>query len=67
MLDQFTGTYQRWDLALKQQVNNKLNLFANFNNINRRKDRAFQGSELVNPTYIEHYGFTMDMGVRFQF
>jgi len=66
ILDQFTGDYARWDLSLQQKLSKKFQLFANFNNLNSRPDRSFRGEALVNPTYIEYYGFTMDFGIRYK-
>lgn len=66
VLDNFTGTYARWDLTLQQTLDWGIQLFANFVNLNNRPDRSFRGSALVNPTYIEYYGFTMDVGIRYK-
>lgn len=65
-LDQFTGTYARWDFTLQQKLEWGLQLYANFTNLNNRADRSFRGDALVNPTYIEYYGFSMDVGVRYK-
>jgi TonB-dependent receptor len=65
--DRFTADYRRWDLALKQQLPRNVQVYANFNNINNREDRNFQSSIGAYPTFIEYYGFTMDVGVRFTF
>jgi len=66
VLDQYSGTYARWDLTLQQKLDYGLTVFANFTNLNNRPDRNFRGSSLTNPTYIEYYGFTMDLGLRFR-
>lgn len=67
VLDQFTGTYARWDLTLKQDLPGGFQVFANLNNLNNRRDRSYRGTTLDNPTYIENYGFTTDLGIRYQF
>ncbi|HKI44563.1 MAG TPA: TonB-dependent receptor [Balneolales bacterium] len=67
VLDQFTGTYARWDLTLKQNLPAGFQVFANLNNLNNRRDRSYRGTTLDNPTYIENYGFTTDVGIRYQF
>jgi TonB-dependent receptor len=66
VLDGISGDYARWDLTLQQKVGLGLQLFANFNNLNNRADENFRGNALINPTYIEYYGFTVDAGIRFK-
>lgn len=66
ILDNFTGAYERWDLTLQQNLLKGIQLFANLTNLNSRPDRSFRGSELVNPTYTEYYGFTIDVGIRYR-
>lgn len=66
-LDNFSGEYARWDIGLQQNIGAGLQLFANFNNLNNRPDRNFRGGSTLNPTYIEYYGFTMDIGARYRF
>lgn len=66
--DQFTEDYFRIDASVKQNLRRGLQLFANFNNLNNRADQQYQ-SELGpggNPTFIEIYGFTMDVGLRYR-
>ena len=64
-LDQSTGTYARWDLSLQQKLEWGLQVFANFSNLNKRADRSFRGNNEQNASYTEYYGFTMDLGVRY--
>ncbi|MCG3119661.1 MAG: Vitamin B12 transporter BtuB [bacterium] len=67
-LDNFSGAYSRWDLTVQQKVGGTgLQLFANLSNLNGRPDKSFRGDQLVDPTYIEYYGFTMDLGARYKF
>lgn len=66
-LDNFSGAYERWDLTLQQKFGWGVQIFANFSNLNNRADRNYRGDALVNPAYIEYYGFTMDVGVRYRF
>jgi len=66
-LDSFTGDYARWDLTLQQRLDWGITLFANLVNLNSRPDKTYRGNALINPTYIEYYGFTCDVGVRFRF
>lgn len=64
-LSSFQGAYGRWDLTLQQKIDKNFQVFANFNNLNNRHDQNLIGANLSNPSYIEYYGFTMDLGVRF--
>lgn len=65
-LDQFTGEYARWDLTIQQTIMENLQFFSNFTNLNERPDQSFRGTSLNNPTYIEHYGLTIDFGLRYK-
>jgi TonB-dependent receptor len=66
-LDSFTGAYARWDLTVQQTLFDwGVQIFANFTNLNKRPDQNFRGYQLINPTYTEYYGFTMDVGVRYK-
>lgn len=65
-LSSYSGGYGRWDLTIQQKLEDtNFQLFANFNNLNNRHDQNFIGSNLINPSYIEYYGFTMDLGFRY--
>jgi TonB-dependent receptor len=63
-LDAFTSDYFRWDLSLQQKLDWGIQLFANFTNLNSRADRSYIGTS---PRTIEYYGFTMDVGLRYNF
>jgi TonB-dependent receptor len=65
-LDRFTGTYVRWDLSLKQKITPRASIYLNANNFNDRPDKAFQVIEGF-PTAQEFYGWTLDLGVRYQY
>ncbi|HVO75865.1 MAG TPA: TonB-dependent receptor [Ignavibacteriaceae bacterium] len=65
LVSTYTGAYARWDLSLQQKINTNLLIYIHLNNLNARPDRSFTGSGLVNPQYFEYYGFTMDVGVRY--
>lgn len=64
-LSSYTGGYGRWDLTLQQKFLGNIQVFANFNNLNNRHDENYVGSNLNNLSYLEYYGFTMDLGVRY--
>jgi len=63
-LSSYTSDYGRWDLTLQQKLFQNIQLFANFNNLNNRYDQSCIGADLTHPSYIEYYGFTMDLGIR---
>ena len=64
----FKEEYLRFDASVQQSLPlDGMQLFANFNNINERPDRTFRAELDKYPTYKEYYGFTMDLGVRYDF
>jgi outer membrane receptor protein involved in Fe transport len=68
VLDTFTGMYRRYDLSIRQKLRYGVELYTNFNNLTNTTDRSFQQSPVSgSPTYIEYYGFTMDVGARYRF
>jgi hypothetical protein len=40
-------------------------VFLNLNNLNKEPDQNFNGSDLKYPSYLEYYGFTLDLGIRY--
>jgi TonB-dependent receptor len=64
-LDTYTAAYYRWDLTFQQKVGWGVQLYANLNNLNNRHDETYLGYNMDHPSYLEYYGFTMDVGVRF--
>ena len=65
--DAFTAPYKRWDLAVQQKFDDHLQLYANFNNLNNRHDESLLGYQQINPTALEYYGLTIDLGLRYKF
>jgi outer membrane receptor protein involved in Fe transport len=65
--DGFTDAYGRWDLAIQQKLTDQIQLFANLNNLNDRHDESLLGYRKINPTRLEYYGKTMDVGIRLKF
>ncbi len=65
VLSSYTGQYERWDMSVQQKINKNIQVFLNLNNINGRPDRNYTGFAETNPQYIEYYGFTMDLGIRY--
>lgn len=64
-LDTKLATYARWDLTVQQKLDWGLQVYANFTNLNKRADKNYRGNFEENASYTEYYGFTMDLGVRF--
>ncbi len=67
-LDTFVGEYTRWDITIQQKITENFQLYANFNNLNNRHDEQYRGDfgNTSAPSYLEYYGFTMDVGIRFR-
>jgi TonB-dependent receptor len=67
-LDSFTDDFSRFDLSLKQSLPYNIDLIANFSNINSEPDRRFRTSNKSThrPDFIEYYGFTFDVGLRYR-
>ena len=65
VLSTYAGPYGRWDVTLQQKLGIHIQLFANLNNLNAQPDRSLVGLNANNPSYIEYYGFTMDLGIRY--
>mgnify|MGYP005840611045 CR=1 FL=1 len=63
-LDNFVGDLKRWDISLRQVVNNNFEIFANINNVTNRPDRNFRGENLTSPTFSSFFGLTADLGVK---
>ncbi|MEN8116242.1 MAG: TonB-dependent receptor [Bacteroidota bacterium] len=63
-LSQYTDDYLRWDLSVKQKLPwYGMQLFCNINNITGAKDRDLvQGARY--DASIQHYGMTVDLGLR---
>jgi TonB-dependent receptor len=64
-LDTYTAAYYRWDLTFQQRIGWGVQLYANLNNLNNRHDETYLGYNMDHPSYLEYYGFTMDLGIRF--
>jgi TonB-dependent receptor len=65
-LDRFSSDYLRLDLTVRQKLTSWFELFANFNNLNSRQDEDYLGYDNFRPTFVEDYGFTMDIGFRYR-
>jgi len=64
---QFTDAYNRWDVSLKQKLPwYKLQVFCNINNVTGSSDRDLIAGKPWN-SRIQHYGRTVDLGIRIEF
>ncbi len=62
----FTAAYRRWDVAAKQKLPwYGIELYVDLNNLNGAND--VQIIQAGSPSAIEDYGFTADMGLRWNF
>ena len=62
----YTADYMRFDLSLKQDLPVKgLQVFLNMQNITGTIDKTYQRS-LSYPTYLQSYGMTFDLGLRWR-
>ncbi len=62
-----SAEYLRWDIALKQDLPwNGLQFYCNFNNITNTADIVLNDVRKF-PTSIDHYGMTIDAGLRWKF
>jgi TonB-dependent receptor len=64
-LDGFTDESLRWDLALQQQVYDKLSIYLNVNNLSNIPEKSSIGVGF--PTNEEYFGLTADIGVKYKF
>ncbi|MDG5766357.1 TonB-dependent receptor [Balneolales bacterium ANBcel1] len=67
VFDTFTGEYSRIDMSVRQKLQMGLEFYVHLNNLLNTADRNFQGSVGGDPTYIEYYGTTVDIGMRYRF
>ena len=65
--DVFTEALYRIDVSLKQKITDNIEIYSNLNNLTNEFDQNSQSDFSVNPTFIQYYGFTMDVGVRARF
>lgn len=65
-LDGFNDSYARWDLAVRQKIGSHFSVYLNLNNFTNYTEGAYLGSKNF-PTREEYFGWTADLGVRYQF
>lgn len=66
--DNYTESFIRWDLTLKQKLNKRFTLYANLNNITNTPEKSYMaGSKEKLLTRDVVYGMTFDIGIRYKF
>jgi len=65
-LDGYTSDFLRWDLSIRQRIGSGFSLLMSINNLTSLPEEAFLGIESF-PTREEYFGWTVDVGVRYQF
>ncbi|RNC84585.1 MAG: TonB-dependent receptor [Balneola sp.] len=72
--DSFSDEYRRWDITLKQSLGEAIELYGNFSNLTSTPDRNLIGDGegdssrgFGSTSFVQYYGFTMDLGVRLRF
>ena len=55
------------DMQVKQRINSKIEIYGNYRNMGKTVDRSYRSNSTLNPSYIEFYGSTIDIGVGYKF
>lgn len=66
LFDEFTADYSRLDMQIKQKITPKFEIFGNYRNMTRTADRTYRANSTANPSYLEFYGSTIDIGIRYR-
>lgn len=64
--DIITDDIRRWDFVVSQRITPGLRVNLNLNNMTNNRDRAFFGDRAF-PTTIQEFGWTGDLGIRYNF
>jgi outer membrane cobalamin receptor len=66
--DAIVGEFIKWDLALKEQVTQKISLVLNIDNLFNKPETRYNYNNVFDwgylPTQSNLYGRTLDLGVR---
>ena len=65
-LDGFNRFFTRWDASLQIKASKALRFYLNANNLSNTPERSFLGDP-TRPLREEYFGWTADVGVRYQF
>jgi TonB-dependent receptor len=66
LFDTFSAEYSRMDMQIKQRINSKVEIYGNYRNITKTADRSYMSNSTLNPSYLEYYGSTIDIGIRYR-
>ena len=64
MQDNISWNFWRFDVALKQRINQNLSLFLNLNNINNMREERFRNYDTRFPGSIQNYGPVYTFGLQ---
>ncbi len=64
--DGFTAAFTRWDIALQQRISKGFSIYLNLNNISNTSESTFLSVQSF-PTREEFFGWSTDLGFRFNF
>ncbi|MFB0517588.1 MAG: TonB-dependent receptor [Candidatus Neomarinimicrobiota bacterium] len=65
-LDEYDNDFIRWDITMQQELLKGINLYLNLNNVTDRSEGTYLWKEVF-PTYEEYFGWTADLGIRYEF
>ncbi|UCD37241.1 MAG: TonB-dependent receptor [Fidelibacterota bacterium] len=66
--DEYDYEYVRWDITMQQKIIQGLSLYVNLNNIANRSEGSYMWrSDLPFKTSDKLFGWTADLGIRYQF
>ena len=67
LFDTFSSDYSRMDMQIKQRITPNIEIYGNYRNMSKTADRSYRSNSTFNPSYMEFYGSTMDIGIRYRF
>ena len=65
--DTNSGEFWRWDLALKQKINDNLVAHFSISNLTGMREQTYRNYEQRYPRSISHYGAITNFGIRYTF
>jgi len=65
--DLSSGSFWRWDIALRQKLSHGISLNLSAANINNMKEQTYRNYDLRYPGRVHHYGAIISLGVEWKF
>lgn len=65
--DTNNGEFWRWDLALKQRINDNMVVHFSVSNLSGMREQTYRNYQLQYPRSISHYGAITNFGIRYTF